>query len=140
MRAEWARKAAEAHGQAFHLAKAPRKLAFAPALGAVELDLVVGSATLNFSVSPVLAAIILPFQDHESMSAVDLEKATNIPMDVLLRKYDALALRASPAVCCRWYCVCTSNRQRIGCKHCDVRVCSMGQGHATRNSAVTVSA
>lgn len=84
--ADWARKAAEAHSQAFHLAKAPRKLAFAPALGIVELELVVGTATLNFSVSPVLACIILPFQEHESMSAVDLEKATNIPMDVLLRK------------------------------------------------------
>lgn len=85
---DWARKAAEAHAQAFHLAKAPRKLAFAPALGIVELELVVGTATLNFSVSPVLACIILPFQEHESMSAVDLEKATNIPMDVLLRKCD----------------------------------------------------
>eukprot|EP00892_Ulva_mutabilis_P007771 jgi/Ulvmu1/5366/UM022_0160.1 len=83
---DWARKATEAHAMAFHLAKAPRKLEFAPALGIVELELVVGSATLNFSVSPVLAAIILPFQEHESMSAVHLEKATNIPMELLLRK------------------------------------------------------
>lgn len=81
------KQAAEAHAKAFQIAKAPRKLSFEPALGAVELELEIGATVQTFSVSPVLATIILPFQEHESITAAQLVKITSIPMDVILRKY-----------------------------------------------------
>jgi hypothetical protein len=94
--ADWVQQAAEAHAKAFHLAKAPRKLSFAPALGVVELELQIGESVQSFSVSPVLAAIILPFQSHESISAAQLTRVTKIPMETLLRKCDsALTIAAT---------------------------------------------
>ena len=43
--AGWLQEAMDAHARAYHLAKNPRQLRFAPALGAVELDVEIGSAT-----------------------------------------------------------------------------------------------
>ena len=86
------RQAAEAHAKAFQIAKAPRKLSFEPELGAVEVELEIGTTVQTFSVSPVLATIILPFQEHESITAAQLVKITSIPMDVILRKYGPCAL------------------------------------------------
>jgi hypothetical protein len=84
--ADWVRQAAEAHAKAFQLAKAPRKLSFEPALGAVEMELQIGTTMQTFSVSPVLACIIMPFEQHESITAAQLVKITSIPMDAILRK------------------------------------------------------
>lgn len=93
---DWVRQAADAHAKAFQLAKAPRKLSFEPALGAVEVELEIGGCVQTYSVSPVLATIILPFEQHESITAAQLVKMTSIPMDVILRKY--ANLHAFPAV------------------------------------------
>lgn len=46
----------------YHDLKAPRKLKWKPALGSVTLTIKVGSDTLDLSVTPLHATIIMHFQ------------------------------------------------------------------------------
>jgi hypothetical protein len=84
--AEWLEESMEAHAEAFHIAKKPRKLSFASTLGVVDLDLKIGGAVQSFTVSPVLAALILPFEEHSCLTPAQLSAATNVPLEILLRK------------------------------------------------------
>ena len=94
LRAAWLQQSVAAHAEAFHVAKAPRKLKFATTLGVVDLDLEIGSSVQSFSVSPVLAALILPFQEHACLTPAELSELTNVPLDVLLRRCVPLSLHA----------------------------------------------
>ena len=75
-----------AHAAAFHLAKKPRKLSFTSALGVVELDVEIAGVAQPFAVSPVLAALLLPFQEKAVLTPQQLAAATGVPLEVLLRK------------------------------------------------------
>ena len=75
-----------AHAAAFHLAKKPRKLAFTSALGVVELELEIAGVTQAFAVSPLLATLLLPFQDKAVLTPKQLSAASGVPLEVLLRK------------------------------------------------------
>lgn len=52
----------EAYAGRYFILKAPRRLVWRPHLGTVDLALTVGERRLEFSVSPLQATIILPFQ------------------------------------------------------------------------------
>jgi hypothetical protein len=84
--AGWLKDSLEAHAEAFHLAKKPRKLTFAPALGVVDLDLEINGFTQPFTVSPVLAALILPFQEKAVFTPAALAAAAAVPLEIVLRK------------------------------------------------------
>jgi hypothetical protein len=85
--ADWLAKSMEAHADAFHLAKKPRKLYFAPALGVVDLELEIDGVVQPFTVSPTLAVILLQFQDEERLAATELSSRTNVAVPMLLKRY-----------------------------------------------------
>ena len=92
-----------AHAEAFHLAKKPRKLHFAPALGAVHLELEIGGVRQPFTVSPLLATLILPFQEQETATPAALGRAAGVPVEIVLRK---CALPHPGVACVFILCVC----------------------------------
>jgi anaphase-promoting complex subunit 2 len=70
----------------YHSLKAPRVLEWRPALGAVDLELTLGGATLEFSVSPFLATVLLQFQARAEWPAAELAAAVGAPVDALRRR------------------------------------------------------
>ena len=52
----------DTYGSKYHDLKAPRKLKWRPALGSVTLTIRVGSDTLDLTVTPLHATIIMHFQ------------------------------------------------------------------------------
>ena len=52
----------EAYAGRYFILKAPRRLVWRPHLGSVDLALTVGERRLEFTVTPLQAAILLPFQ------------------------------------------------------------------------------
>lgn len=62
--AVWAQVQAmlDTYGSKYHDLKAPRKLKWRPALGSVTLTIRVGSDTMDLTVTPLHATIIMHFQ------------------------------------------------------------------------------
>lgn len=52
----------EAYAGRYFILKAPRRLVWRPHLGTVDLALTVGERRLEFTVTPLQASILLPFQ------------------------------------------------------------------------------
>lgn len=70
----------------FAVAKPERTLEYKPMLGTVKLELEIGTRTLQFTVSPVLASIIAHFESKDSWTLADLSAEMAIPVDVLQRR------------------------------------------------------
>ncbi|XP_045814151.1 anaphase-promoting complex subunit 2-like isoform X1 [Trifolium pratense] len=66
--------------------KTPRKLQWKKSLGTVKLELQFEDRVVQFTVAPVLASIIMKFQDQTSWSSKNLAAAIGIPVDVLNRR------------------------------------------------------
>lgn len=69
------------YGKAYHGLKTPRKLNWWRSQGHVELSLTVGPDTLNVTVDPVQAAVILAFRDHACLKENELMKATGLSLE-----------------------------------------------------------
>ena len=65
----------DTYASKYHDLKAPRKLKWKPALGSVTLTIKVGSDTLDVTVTPLHATIIMHFQVTVSSSASSVCRA-----------------------------------------------------------------
>ncbi|KAK9750744.1 hypothetical protein RND81_02G218500 [Saponaria officinalis] len=74
------------YAKRFHEIKTPRKLVWKKNLGVVKLDLQFEDRTVQFSVSPLLATIIMHFQDQTRWTSKDLATAVGVPIDILNRR------------------------------------------------------
>ncbi|WCJ22207.1 Anaphase-promoting complex subunit 2 [Euphorbia peplus] len=74
------------YAKRFHEIKTPRKLLWKKNLGTVKLELQFEDRAMQFTVTPVLAAIIMQFQDRKSWTSTELAAATGMPVDVLNRR------------------------------------------------------
>ncbi|XP_010523470.1 PREDICTED: anaphase-promoting complex subunit 2 [Tarenaya hassleriana] len=70
----------------YHEIKTPRKLLWKKNLGTVKLELEFEDRAMQFTVSPIHAAIIMQFQDRKSWTSKDLASAVGVPMDTLTRR------------------------------------------------------
>lgn len=59
--------------------KSPRRLKWRPLLGAVELDVTVGDATVPFTVTPLHAVILGQFANAACLTAAQLAAAAGVP-------------------------------------------------------------
>ncbi|KAJ9522865.1 hypothetical protein QJQ45_023651 [Haematococcus lacustris] len=78
--------AQEAFAQAYAGLKAPRKLHWKPHLGCVELQVEVDGVEVDFKVSPVLASILQPFEQHSEIPAQALADMVGLPLPLLRRR------------------------------------------------------
>lgn len=69
----------DTYASKYHELKAPRKLKWRPALGSVSLTIRVGGSSLDLTVSPLHATIILHFQERASWRASELCKLMDLP-------------------------------------------------------------
>ena len=69
----------------YHSQKAPRTLKWKKAVGEVSLDLTIGDETVEFTVSPVQATILLAFEDRPEYTVPDLVDALGLPEPVLMQ-------------------------------------------------------
>ncbi|MQM13545.1 hypothetical protein Taro_046471 [Colocasia esculenta] len=74
------------YSRRFHEIKTPRKLLWKKNLGVVKLELQFEDRTLQFTVSPMHATIILKFQEQTSWTSKNLAAAVGAPVDVLNRR------------------------------------------------------
>nr|XP_043606823.1 anaphase-promoting complex subunit 2 [Erigeron canadensis] len=74
------------YAKRFHEIKTPRKLLWKKNLGTVKLDLEFEDRTLQFTVTPVHASIIMQFQDQKSWTSKNLASAIGVPVDTLQRR------------------------------------------------------
>nr|KAJ0190875.1 hypothetical protein LSAT_V11C800409180 [Lactuca sativa] len=74
------------YAKRFHEIKTPRKLLWKKNLGTVKLELEFEDRTLQFTVTPVHASIIMKFQDQTSWSCKNLADAIGVPVDTLQRR------------------------------------------------------
>ncbi|KAK1267336.1 Anaphase-promoting complex subunit 2 [Acorus gramineus] len=74
------------YAKRFHEIKTPRKLLWKKNLGTVKLELQFEDRSLQFTVSPVHAAIIMQFQEQTSWTSKNLAAAIGIPVDTLHRR------------------------------------------------------
>ncbi|XP_076900275.1 anaphase-promoting complex subunit 2-like isoform X1 [Bidens hawaiensis] len=74
------------YAKRFHEIKTPRKLLWKKNLGTVKLELEFGDKTLQFTVTPVHASIIMQFQDQTSWTSKNLAAAIGVPVDTLQRR------------------------------------------------------
>ncbi|KAK2434638.1 anaphase-promoting complex subunit [Trifolium repens] len=74
------------YSKRFSEIKTPRKLQWKKSLGTVKLELQFEDRVVQFTVAPVLASIIMKFQDQTSWSSKNLAAAIGIPVDVLNRR------------------------------------------------------
>ncbi|CAO2829557.1 unnamed protein product [Amaranthus hypochondriacus] len=74
------------YAKRFHEIKTPRKLLWRKNLGVVKLELQFEDKVIQFSVSPLLASIIMQFQDQTRWSSKDLAAAVGVPIDILNRR------------------------------------------------------
>ncbi|KAL5012414.1 hypothetical protein ScPMuIL_010965 [Solemya velum] len=70
----------------FEALKGNRTLVWKPHLGLVNIDIELKDRTLNFSVSPVYAAIIMQFQDKARWTVEELSNDLQMPATALRRK------------------------------------------------------
>ncbi|KAK2381619.1 anaphase-promoting complex subunit [Trifolium repens] len=66
--------------------KTPRKLQWKKSLGTVKLELQFEDRVMQFTVAPVLASMIMKFQDQTSWTSKNLAAAIGIPVEVLIRR------------------------------------------------------
>ncbi|KAJ1696600.1 hypothetical protein LUZ63_005112 [Rhynchospora breviuscula] len=74
------------YGKRFHEIKAPRKLMWKKNLGTVKLELQFEDRSMQFTVSPVHAAIIMQFQEKPSWNSKSLAAEIGMPADALNRR------------------------------------------------------
>ncbi|KAL4574242.1 hypothetical protein LXL04_021069 [Taraxacum kok-saghyz] len=74
------------YAKRFHEIKTPRKLLWKKNLGTVKLELNFEDRTLQFTVTPVHASIIMQFQHQTSWTSKNLSDAIGVPMDTLQRR------------------------------------------------------
>ncbi|PIA62798.1 hypothetical protein AQUCO_00200666v1 [Aquilegia coerulea] len=74
------------YAKRFYEIKTPRKLLWKKNLGTVKLELQFGDRAAQFTVTPVLAAIIMNFQDQPRWTSKDLAAAIGVPVDILNRR------------------------------------------------------
>ncbi|KAI9389766.1 hypothetical protein POPTR_008G089600v4 [Populus trichocarpa] len=74
------------YAKRFHEIKTPRKLLWKKNLGTVKLELQFEDRTLQLSVAPIHAAIIMQFQDQTSWTSNRLATVIGVPVDVLNRR------------------------------------------------------
>uniref|UniRef100_A0A2P2KRV8 Anaphase-promoting complex subunit 2 n=1 Tax=Rhizophora mucronata TaxID=61149 RepID=A0A2P2KRV8_RHIMU len=74
------------YAKRFHEIKTPRKLVWKKNLGAVKLELQFEDRTVQLTVTPVHAAIIMQFQEQTSWTCKKLAAAIGLPVDVLNRR------------------------------------------------------
>ncbi|KAL0669786.1 hypothetical protein Bca4012_032490 [Brassica carinata] len=70
----------------YHEIKTPRKLLWKKNLGSVKLELQFEDRSVQFTVSPTHAAIIMQFQEKKSWTSIDLAATIGIPIDLLNRR------------------------------------------------------
>ncbi|XP_053380784.1 anaphase-promoting complex subunit 2-like isoform X2 [Mercenaria mercenaria] len=83
---EHMQKLLEEYTRKFETQKGNRTLNWKSHLGLVNIDVELKDRTLNFSVSPVHAAIIMQFQEQERWTVEDLSSALQVPATALRRK------------------------------------------------------
>uniref|UniRef100_A0A803R9P9 Anaphase-promoting complex subunit 2 n=2 Tax=Cannabis sativa TaxID=3483 RepID=A0A803R9P9_CANSA len=74
------------YAKRFNEIKTPRKLMWKKNLGAVKLELQFEDRQMQFTVTPVHAAIIMKFQDQACWTSKSLAAAIGVPIDVLNRR------------------------------------------------------
>lgn len=74
------------YAKRYHEIKTPRKLLWKKNLGVVKLELQFEDRAVQFTVSPVHAAIIMQFEDKTSWTSKDLAATIGIPVEVLNRR------------------------------------------------------
>ncbi|XP_021747051.1 anaphase-promoting complex subunit 2-like isoform X1 [Chenopodium quinoa] len=74
------------YAKRFHEIKTPRKLLWKKNLGVVKLELQFEDKAVQFSVTPLLASIIMQFQDQTRWTSKDLSTAVGVPIDILNRR------------------------------------------------------
>lgn len=74
------------YAKRFHEIKTPRKLLWKKNLGTVKLELEFEDRTLQFTVTPVHASIIMQFQNQTSWTSKNLADAIGMPVDTLQRR------------------------------------------------------
>ncbi|KAK3128050.1 hypothetical protein QOZ80_7AG0581940 [Eleusine coracana subsp. coracana] len=74
------------YAQRFHQIKTPRKLQWKKNLGTVKLELQFEGRSMQFTVAPVHAAIIMRFQEKSSWTSKALATELGIPLDSLNRR------------------------------------------------------
>lgn len=74
------------YAKRFHEIKTPRKLLWKKNLGVVKLELQFEDRTVQFSVSPLLASIIMQFQDKTCWTSKELAAVVGVPIDTLNRR------------------------------------------------------
>lgn len=74
------------YAKRYHEIKTPRKLLWKKNLGTVKLELEFEDRTLQFTVTPVHASIIMQFQDQTSWTSKNLAAAIGVPVDALQRR------------------------------------------------------
>ncbi|KAI3816668.1 hypothetical protein L1987_16371 [Smallanthus sonchifolius] len=74
------------YAKRFHEIKTPRKLLWKKNLGTVKLELEFEDKTLQFTVTPIHASIIMQFQDQKSWTSKNLAAAIGVPVDTLQRR------------------------------------------------------
>lgn len=62
----------KSYAQSYNTLKTPRKLQWKRHLGTVELDVAVGSRTVQLSVTPAQASLLLHFNGHNMLSMAKL--------------------------------------------------------------------
>ncbi len=67
-----------AYAQSYHALKTPRKLQWKRHLGTVELDIAVGSKTLQLSVTPAQASLLLYFNGQASLPLAKLAQLMGV--------------------------------------------------------------
>jgi len=77
----------DSYGQYYYLMKKPRGLQWKPTLGVVKLTLSFDDGReVQFSVSPVLANLVMHFQDKESWSLSELSDAVGMPKETVKKR------------------------------------------------------
>ncbi|KAL0907306.1 hypothetical protein M5K25_021706 [Dendrobium thyrsiflorum] len=74
------------YAERFHEIKTPRKLLWKKNLGIVKLELHFDDRNVEFSVTPLHAAIIMQFQEKTSWASKSLAAAVGLPVDILNRR------------------------------------------------------
>ncbi|KAL6896859.1 hypothetical protein ACP4OV_007431 [Aristida adscensionis] len=74
------------YAKRFHQIKTPRKLLWKKNLGTVKLELQFEGRSMQFTVSPVHAAIIMRFQEKSSWTSKTLAAEVGLPVDSLNRR------------------------------------------------------
>ncbi|GLI63750.1 hypothetical protein VaNZ11_006823, partial [Volvox africanus] len=80
------RSVMETYEQRYNHLKTPRRLRWRPHLGSVDLDVSAGGVTASFSVSPLMATLLLAFRDRASLSAGELAATVGLPAVLVRRK------------------------------------------------------